>query len=1246
MTLYDLKTKKDQGPHSDVFAGGGDMGRLMANIDWAKTPIGSVDTWPQSLLTAVSICLSSRFPILLLWGADLVTIYNDAYRPVLGQKHPRALGRAGRECWPEIWDVIGPMLEGVLARGEATWSDDQLLLLDRNGYTEECYFTFSYSPIRDEAGGVGGVFTAVTETTERVLSERRLSCLTRLTEMTASAPAVGEACAVAVEALANHPDIPFCGLYHVDGARTQAILRGRYPEELLFAGHVDLTDESASALPVARVVKTGQAIEVEVSAVLTPGCCIATNGKNPDRAMLLPVLTADREVTAVLVAGLNPGRALDEGYRRFLQLVGGHVATAIANARAFEEERKRAESLAELDEAKTRFFSNISHEFRTPLTLLLGPLDDVLADQSTPSSPGQRERLEVVRRNARRLLKLVNTLLDFSRIEAGRLDAVFRPVDLPALTADLASVFRSAVERAGLRLIVDCPSLPEPAYVDPDLWEKIVFNLLSNALKFTFHGEIVVRMREEGGTIHLDVIDTGIGIPANELPHLFDRFHRVRGARSRSHEGSGIGLSLVRELARLHGGDVAVTSEVDGGSRFSVTIPLGRAHLPPDKIGSGTRVVSPADDSVPFLAEATQWVAAEEPAPGFGDTPGPLSDQRVLVVDDNADMREYIQRVLEDHCVVETVADGVAALAVVEARRPDLILSDVMMPGSDGFALLRTLKGDPRTADIPFIMLSARAGEEASIEGLQAGADDYLIKPFSAPALLARISAALQRRQAERRIMFQAHLLDMIAEAVIAIDLRGRVLYWNRHAEMLLGWDAEELLGTDIMETVVPVQTPEVAEIARRVMQGEKWSGEVEGHRRDGSTFVASLSASPVLDAHGRAIGAVGVGTDITARKKMEEDLNRMQKLDSIGVLAGGIAHDFNNILTALFGNITLAKLGTTEPGAVTALDEAEKAFWRARALTNQLLTFAKGGAPVRRIGYVGPLLREAPQLALTGSNVTCNLDAPKDLWAVDFDPGQVSQTLNNLLLNAKEAMPNGGVVDMRAENVELGEQEVSSLPAGRYVRISVTDHGCGIPADYLAKIFDPYFSTKATGTGLGLAITHSIVKRHGGHIEVESQPGLGSTFRIYLPASPSLESADVPKASAVRKGVGKVLLMDDDPGVRHVGSALLKELGYEVELAQEGGEALVAYQRALMSGDRFDHVILDLTVRDGMGGKECLEKLRALDPGARVLVSSGYSNDPMMADYARYGFNGVISKPYRFEELSQALFRRKGRPR
>jgi signal transduction histidine kinase len=441
--------------------------------------------------------------------------------------------------------------------------------------------------------------------------------------------------------------------------------------------------------------------------------------------------------------------------------------------------RKANEQLAELDKAKTAFFSNISHEFRTPLTLLLGPAEDGLGDTREPLSPLQRERLELIHHNALRLLKLVNALLDFSRIEAGRIHATYVPTDLSRLTMELTGAFDSAVESAGLRFVVECDPLSQPAYVDRGMWEKIVLNLLSNAFKFTFEGEVAVRLREVDAHFELSVRDTGTGIPEDQLPHVFERFHRVHGARSRSFEGTGIGLSLVQELVKLHGGTVAVESVVGKGTTFTVSIPAGKAHLPAELIVSPDAVAPIAWTAAVFAEEARRWLPREpsattqdgqspaadealpvtesitsEPAPADGAATRPArvaaAPARILLADDNADLRTYVTRLLAPHYAVEAVVDGQAALELALERPPDLVLSDVMMPRLDGFGLLRELRADDRTRTIPVILLSARAGEESAIEGMEAGAIDYLVKPFSARELLARVRTHLDLARARR----------------------------------------------------------------------------------------------------------------------------------------------------------------------------------------------------------------------------------------------------------------------------------------------------------------------------------------------------------------------------------------------------------------------------------------------------------------------------------------------------------------
>ncbi|WP_159396937.1 ATP-binding protein [Sorangium cellulosum] len=443
----------------------------------------------------------------------------------------------------------------------------------------------------------------------------------------------------------------------------------------------------------------------------------------------------------------------------------GKVVFLIAEGRDVTEQRRlerevarHRDELATLDRLKTEFVANVSHEFRTPLTLILGHVEDALCQ---PAQALAGEGLAAVHRSTLRLLRLVNTLLDFSRIEAGRLPTSFEPTDLARLTAELASSFRSLVEGAGLAFVVDCPPLPEPVYVDRAQWEKIVLNLLSNAFKFTFQGQITASLRLRDASVELSVSDTGTGIPADELPRIVERFHRVPGARGRSIEGTGIGLALVQELVRMHGGSLRVSSEVDRGSTFVVSIPRGRAHLPPDHIAPpGEHTPLQADEATAASAGAeisalrrlphTPACRLDDGRTGPPDARAGAPPGRILVADDNADMRDYLVHLLGRRWRVEAVPDGHAALASARARPPDLLVSDVMMPGLDGVALLRELRADPRTCMVPVVLVSARAGEEAVVEGLETGADDYLVKPFSARELLARVQTQLEMARMRR----------------------------------------------------------------------------------------------------------------------------------------------------------------------------------------------------------------------------------------------------------------------------------------------------------------------------------------------------------------------------------------------------------------------------------------------------------------------------------------------------------------
>ncbi len=574
---------------STIFSGGGEMGERIRNFDWSRTPIGPIERWPQSLVTSVRIMLASRQPIWIGWGPEFIYLYNDPYQAIIGGRHPSALGKPTREVWPEIWDVIGPMLQHATRGTEGTYVEEQLLIMQRHVFSEETYYTYSYTPIPDESGN-RGIICANTDDTQRVIGRRQISLLQELAT-SAGARNVKDVCDRVVAALAtNSRDLPFALIYLLDASGQNVVFSGAAGisrDHPAVCPSIAINDNAP--WPLAQVLQSNSLRVVDVT-----GLPAGAWPQSPDKAVVLPIAAgAEGECAGVLIAGLNPFRKFDEQYQSFLSLVSSQIAAALTNARAYEEERKRAESLAEIDRAKTTFFSNVSHELRTPLTLMLGPIEDELREH-----PQARARLELAHRNALRLLRLVNTLLDFSRIEAGRVQMAFEPTDLAAYTTELASGFQSAIENAGLEFIVDCPSLPEPVHLDREVWEKVVLNLLSNAFKFTIKGSVKVQLRQSSAGAELTVSDTGLGIPADELPSLFERFHRVRRPGARTYEGTGIGLALVQELVRLHGGDIRVASTEGEGTVFTVTVPMRARAATTEQPNPISALVSSADGGV------------------------------------------------------------------------------------------------------------------------------------------------------------------------------------------------------------------------------------------------------------------------------------------------------------------------------------------------------------------------------------------------------------------------------------------------------------------------------------------------------------------------------------------------------------------------------------------------------------------------------------------------------------------------
>ena len=1233
----------------DWLVGGGEMGKLVRAMDWSETPLGPTDSWPQSLRTTVNICLASDLPICIIWGPGLVQIYNDGYREICGGKHPHSMGQNFPQCWSEAWPVIGDAHDSALA-GDTAFLEDQHIFLSRHGYNEECFFTFSFSPIRSEDGHVGGLFHPVIERTSKVLGERRTRTLRDLATLASKAKSVEEAITLSTQTLAPYSlDLPFVMTYVLDDTHQQARLvaaTGLAATSEACPPVVDLRAPSESSWPLGEVALSGLALLVDDVQQRFGAVCCTSYPEAVQAALLLPITPPgmDRPV-AVLVVGVSPRLTLDEMYKGFYDMLAAAVTSAVANARAHEEELKRAEALAALDRAKTDFFSNVSHEFRTPLTLLLGPVEELLTMQHGILPIGAHEQISIVHRNALRLQKLVNTLLDFSLVEANRLRATYQATDLAAVTSELASVFQSAVEKAGMRLMVNCPPLSGPVYVDRDMWEKVVLNLISNAFKFTLEGAITVTLEDAGHAVQLSVRDTGAGIAAAQLPHVFERFHRVEGVRARTHEGTGIGLALVQELVRQHGGTVAVESILGQGSIFVVTIPKGSSHLPADRMAPSGSSVPSAQPAGHFAAQMLRWIPAEDgeaasseaPLPGSGSS---VVRQRILLADDNADMRAYVSRLLSERYVVETVPDGEAALAAVRSNPPDLVLADVMMPQLDGLSLLARLRADPATSSLPVILLSARAGEESRAEGIEIGADDYLVKPFNARELLARVGAQLQ--MAKVRLEANLSLRESEARLRAFVQASSDVVYrmssdWSEMLQ-LNGHDfiadTKEPLRDWLEKYIYPDDYPQVMEtIGKAIRTKSLLKLEHRIRRADGTLGWTSSRAIPLLDAKGDVVEWFGTASDITSRKEAEEasiliatelaDADR-RKNEFLAMLA----HELRNPLAPISNALHIMRRTEGVNAAVqSASAMMERQIGQMTRLVDDLLDvsrISRGNIALRK-EHVN--LASAIQHAIEAAQPFCELmehaltiSLPRQPLYLNADPTRLAQIIGNLLHNACKFTDKGGRIALVVER------------EGNAVAIRVSDSGVGIAAEQFPRIFelftqiDTALERSRGGLGIGLSLVKRLVEMHHGTVQVRSAGiNKGSEFVVRLPLLADVPEQALPEPVFTELAlVRRILVVDDNRDAATSLAELLQLSGHETHIAYDGLEAVQMAQNL-----RPDVVLLDIGLPK-LNGFEAAQKIRQQTWGKdMVLVAlTGWGQDEDRRKSSEAGFNAHLVKP------------------
>jgi PAS domain S-box-containing protein len=1240
-------------------AGGGETGARLRSLEWASHPLGSPEHWPQSLKTIVRVMLDSRYAMWMAWGPQLTFFCNDAYLPTVGLKRDWVLGSRSDEVWKEIWPDIGPRIEHVLSSGEATWDEGLLLFLERSGFVEETYHTFSYSPVYDDLSRVAGMLCVVTEVTERVVGERRLRVLRDLAAVGTGVHEVESSCRRAVEVLAQYPlDVPFCALYVLDAGcdhARRAALSSPMPEEW-FPEAVPLPPQpSRDRWKIAALCATQASQNIDDLSHLDPEVTRLSWPGQARRAVVLPLTSTGQDrLVGFLIAGVSPRRAFDDAYASFLDLVAGQLASGLANAQAYEAERERAEALAEIDRAKTAFFSNVSHEFRTPLTLMLGPIEDLVADLTLPGAA--RGRVELLHRNSLRLLKLVNSLLEFSRIEAGRVQATYLPTDLTGLTADLVSTFTSAMELAGLALQVDLQRLQAPVYVDRDMWEKVVLNLLSNAFKYTLQGEIEVRLREVAGHAVLSVRDTGIGIPPEALPKLFERFYRVEGAEGRTHEGSGIGLALVHELVKLHGGTVSAESRLQAGSTLTVRIPLGSSHLPIERIRAAKSLQAPVIGARQFVEEALRWLPetvgsspeapplavkmTRMPTPRDAHPRAAVHGSRVIIADDNSDMRAYVRELLESRYKVEAVADGQAALEAARRETPDLIVSDVMMPRMDGFALLRAVRADLQLRDVPTILLSARAGEEAMVEGLDAMADDYLVKPFSARELIARVGAQLQLARLRREATVREHMLLHTAPlGMYLIDADLRIRDINPTAQSVFG-DLPDLVGRDLAEVL-------------RIGWGQEYADQVVG------LFRHTLETGEAYSTRERMIAPFDAGKP----RYYEWQINRIPLPDSrFGVVCyfrdisehvlarlalqnadrqkneflAMLAHELRNPLAPIrnAGEILSRTLPVDSPGhAMVAMVKRQVA--QLTRLVDDLLDVSRitqgrvelQRRPLELGSVVSQAIETAEPLFQARQHEVSIVSSYRTLY-VNGDITRLVQCVVNILTNAAKYTDTGGKI------------RVETRLAGADAVITVADSGVGISPELLPRIFDLFVQGERTldrslgGLGIGLSVAKRLIEMHGGRVTAASPGlGLGATFEIRLPRleRPSEVSS---RGESIKAASRRILIVDDNADAAN---SLAQILAMDGHVAEPVYSARSALDRAAVFAPEV--VLLDLGLPE-MDGYEVARRLRQRPESRtlRIVALTGYGQTGDLRRSQEAGFDDHLTKPVDFAALERVL--------
>lgn len=1166
-----------------TFSSNGELSKLLREFDWSKTALGEISTWPQSLKTAINIILNSQHPMFIAWGKEQIFIYNDAYIQILSRsKHPWALGRPFSEVWSEIWDVCGPLADKVFQHGEPTFADNVRLFMQREGdFLEEGNYCFSYSPIRDESGEIAGLFCPSASISRQILMTRRVKTLGELSSKTLLQKTINLACASAIDILATNPDdFPFALLYLTNPDRKSASLiqatglaipNNYYinPES------IDLTQQAGSdklLWPIAEVIKTAKAQKLSVASVNS--LPLGLEKQRIKHALIFPLNTlGQQQAEGILIFGVNPCQRLDEEYEDFYKAVANNVMIAIQNAKIHEEEKKRIEELARLDKAKTDFFNNVSHEFRTPLTLILGMLDCLFKEHKDSLLSAQIEQLNLIRRNTLRLLKLVNSLLDFSSIEADRMQLAYESSKLSQLTTEIVSGFRSLFEKGGLELNTNIAELDEDVYVDQSMYEKILSNLLSNAFKFTTKGSVTVTLKKVGNNVELSVRDTGIGIPQTELHRVFKRFERIETSHARSFEGTGIGLSFVSELVNLHNGTIKVQSQYEQGSIFTVTLPLGTAHIPANKLTTNLKRKDNQQFSTASVQEAEAWlpnvtrqrpdVAISTGVIGNTSTDNLAIKETIVLVDDHKDMRDFVAKILTPYYNVITAENGEIALSLIQTHLPDLIISDAMMPVMTGYQLLKALRSDIKTKGLMFMFLTALSAEEDIVKGLAAGANDYLVKPFYADLLLARVKTLIELSRLQKNLQQQIDqrtaelqkekenysiLASNIPVGVAHITPAGIVSYANKALCDIIGLPEEAIKANKWMDAIHPDDRKSVL---------DSW----DTARENGTIFISkefryvhanndivwvNTKIIPEIDEHGKVKSFIAAVVDLTERRRLEhEHLNALQTVATyqqkraedaefnrkqLEEISSMLCHELRNPLSGIQGNVELLDITLAAyqdflhdkahlflPHEQSYIDKKFTEFKDSilairrcveheTIIANDMLDFSKLGAGNIKLHLVDYSLTDTLEAVVKmfqaqaqQRNIQLNIDLPETEIFIKGDSLRLKQVIINIFSNAIKFINQG--------SISLSLSEIAAKESSSIWQITLADTGIGMDEAEKNMLFQRYAQGSSStfyqygGSGLGLFLSKRFIELMNGNIQVESIKGQGSKFIITFEA-------------------------------------------------------------------------------------------------------------------------------------------------